>query len=860
MPARNCIVKKGEAGIVNQDQARAAADLYDEQLAQLRADNTPNAESVAEQRTLEALKAQTLAKKRAALAQLQAQESIRGRLEGKGSETGAAALSLLDFDPRARHIGANVVQMGHDIENQAMARAAGFVERFRARFANLDRLPGVGTRRTAVMREVVRELFGESTGNAEAKANADGIAAGFEHLRQLWNASGGTIPELERWGLPQTHNRRLLTSIAEPGIEKLAPAERAARKAEVWADYITPLLDRQRMRDFNTGLPLSEPGLRRLLLKTYENVVTGGLSEVKPGPGGGLDFLGRRQESRFLHFKDADSWMQYQQRFGEDSPHDAILGHYRTMARDIAMLRVLGPSPMASVRYAEKLIAQGQGRAALEAVGNKAARLAGNLFGPAQRFRRMFDLVSGNLNHAENSTVAAIDETNRNIVMSAILGGAVFSKVSERAFTWATASLLDIPNGRVLARFVKMLNPASVEDQALAMRVGFGADDMAGTMVSAARYAGDFVNPSWSRTLADSILRASGLVRLTTAGRQAFQLEFLGALTRLRSRAFEDLPPGMRRGFGMYGVNKPDWNEFRSMEPWRDPQSGAQFLRPHDLLGDPDKIAAGPLFNRRYELANKIMGMINAERDFAVPVSSTRARADVLMGTRPGTVGGVLARNMGLLKSFPLSLVYQHLNRGLNAQLPRLTKAKFTAQVVLGGTILGALGQQMYEIAHGKDPMDMEDPKFWLKAATRGGGVGILGDFAFSDQNRFGGSFSDTLLGPVLGEEIPKAANLTLGSGQQMLMTGTTKGKGKELSDFARVFTPGHSLWYTNLAMDRLIFDEVQRQIDPNYAESFSRAEEAAMRDHHQRYYSPPGSGFPPPRGPDPSAAFGGSQ
>ena len=111
--------------------------------------------------------------------------------------------------------------------------------------------------------------------------------------------------------------------------------------------------------------------------------------------------------------------MQYQERFGDESPLDSIIHHVRAMARDTAMLRVLGPNPEASARFTERLIASEVGQTALEGTGKKAARAAGNLFGKAGQFRRMFDLVSGRLDSPGNSTFAAIDESNRNVLQAA---------------------------------------------------------------------------------------------------------------------------------------------------------------------------------------------------------------------------------------------------------------------------------------------------------------------------------------------------------------------------------------------------------------------------------------------------------
>ena len=760
-------------------------------------------------------------------------------------------MATLDFDPAGNFHGPNVVQTGKQIENEAFALMQGMIERFRVRFANLDQLPTAArAARHAVMRDVVRELHGENSGSEMAREFAKGWKAAADYLRKMWNAAGGTIPELERWAMPQTHNARALAAIDEPGLELLTPEARGQRKAEIWADYITPLLDREAMLDFHTGQPLTDGGLRRLLIDTYKTIVTGGLEEIRPGSRVGGGFTGKRQQSRFLRFKDADSFLAYNERFGNDAPFDSMIHHVRSMSRDLAILRVLGSNPSASIHYAEQLIAQEAGKEALGAVGKKASRLAGNKFGGAERFRRQWEMVAGNLSMPGNSTFAVLDETNRNVLQSAILAGAAITAITDRGFTWATASLLDLPHGRMMGRLLKSLNPLSTEDQTLAARLGFGVDAFLGAMISTNRYSGEIMNPSVSRTLTDSVLRASGLVRLTDAGRTAFQTEFLGELTRLRGSDYANLPDGIRRGFKLHGVTKSDWDTFRAVTPYRDAVTGGEFIRPRDVVGDSDAIAAGPLFEKRFEVANRIFQMIAGETDFAIPGSNSRARADLLYGTRPGTIGGSIARNFATLKSFPVSLLYMHMNRVINADLPRMTRAKWAANLIISTTILGALAEQLSQISKGKDPLSMDDGKFWLKAASRGGGAGIFGDFIFSDVNRFGTGILGTFAGPVLGQEIPRAAKLTVGNVQN-LVSGEDTHAGREIVDFARLMLPGRSLWYGTLAFDRLIFDQVQMGLDPDYAESFARQESAAMRDYGQEYFSPPGSGFPPPRAPD---------
>ena len=68
------------------------------------------------------------------------------------------------------------------------------------------------------------------------------------------------------------------------------------------------------------------------------------------------------------------------------------------------------------------------------------------------------------------------------------------------------------------------------------------------------------------------------------------------------------------------------------------------------------------------------------------------------------------------------------------------------------------------------------------------------------------------------------------------------KNPGREISRFIEANLPGRSLWYSRLAMERLIFDELEAAIDPKAAKSFRMIEQRARRDYEQRLYWRPSS------------------
>ena len=194
------------------------------------------------------------------------------------------------------------------------------------------------------MTNVVRELFGEDTGDAAAKSMARAWADVSEKLRQRYNAAGGAIAKLDSWGLPQHHDHLALLNVG----------------SERWIAYITPLLDREKMVSPLTGKRLTDGELRDALSDVYMKITTDGWSSRDPsGQSVGRGALFRRhQDHRFLHFKNADAWLKYQRDFGGGDPYDAMMGHLSTMTRDIAMMEILGPNPEAMRTYLKQLVEQ----------------------------------------------------------------------------------------------------------------------------------------------------------------------------------------------------------------------------------------------------------------------------------------------------------------------------------------------------------------------------------------------------------------------------------------------------------------------------------------------------------------------
>jgi hypothetical protein len=237
--------------------------------------------------------------------------------------------------------------------------------------------------------------------------------------------------------------------------------------------------------------------------------------------------------------------------------------------------------------------------------------------------------------------------------------------------------------------------------------------------------------------------------------------------------------------------------------------------------------------------------MVQTETEYAVPSASLRGRAMLLSDVPPGTLVGEVVRSVAMYKNFGVTLMYTHLRRAMEAK-GRMAKAGYAANLFIGASAMGALAYQMKQVAKGKEPIAMTGEhakEFWGAAILQGGGLGIYGDFLFSDVNRYERGMAETLAGPVVS-----AANdvrkLTVGNAIELAQGEQTKA-GKEAVQFARSYTPGGSLWYTRLAYERILLDQLQKEVDPDYQERFRSMETRARREMDQEYWWAPGDSAP---------------
>lgn len=808
MSLRRCIPELLTSGAFTRDQAERIEGLYDE----LERDYSSKfgqqaAEAMASEEAVKRFAADAALKKRQAALQIKAQQQIAADVRMfKGDSPGASAVALFTHDSRAPYF--NVERRADMIEGQAHAMMSGLLERFSRNVAGQ-------VRDRATLRNVVREAFGDNTGDAAAKELASAWTDTAEMLRLRFNAAGGGIGKLEKWGLPQVHDMMAVRSSS----------------FDEWRDFIAPLLDRNKMKDASGG-PLTPQQLELALRDTYESIATDGWNKAKAGGIRGSKLGNQHRDSRFLVFKDAEAWMAYSTRFGRppskiaesidpDGPiFDAMMGHIKGMASDIALMERLGPNPGATVRW----ITDGLQIEATKP-GQPAKRID-QAKTTARQVETLYEELSGANASMEKPKLGRFMGAVRNWQVASKLGSAVLSASTDIAFQHVTRRFNGLPSATVLNGYVRLLKPGAKVDRELAMRLWLTAGEMAKMARSQNRFTNEVVTGELSGRLAEGVMRMSGLSAWTQAGRWGFGQEFWGFITDQSRKDWTKIAEPFRKQLERYGFDASSWERIRST--------------PHEDVGGTKWLLPENIEDRA--LAERLSEMVATETDYAVPTASIRITSAINSTLRRGTWIGEIGRSVLLFKSFPLTVMWMHGRRFIEQQ--GVDKARYAANLMISTTLMGAVALQLKQIASGKDPQEMDDPTFWGKAVAQGGGLGIMGDFLNNATSRFDQDFWTSALGPVVGavDDVRRVAR--------------PGNEGRDLRRLIQSNTPGSSLWYAKLAFQREVLDQMQMQTDPEYFNSFDRMEQRARED-GSAYWWRPGE-TAPDRAPDFENAIAG--
>lgn len=729
------------------------------------------------------------------------------------------------------------------LEWQAHALIRDLTDRYRSTHAGFKQ-------DVAGFKDVVREIGGVNTGNAEAKMHAESLRRTFKTLREMHDRAGGIIGDIEaREGtayrfdyFPQTHD-----------AQKVAGVDFAEWRAFLEGTGGFTVYDPK------SGLRAEGPNREAQLKAIYNSIRSGGLNDIAAqaqkmrataqAEAGGQQSLrfqqarqltetlgdvgSRRDKSRLIHFEGIDGFLKYNQRYGsgDDGLFSTAMSYITRMSRDIAVMQRMGPKPAAIYRMMESdLLAAGVAHASTN-----------NLKGMYKTLTGLND-YAGELPWWYRANAARIE-----LARSAYLGSAAVSALSDQFFIGYAARMHGLKATGALGNYYKAFAPGASATRRVMGRHLFISNAVQGMSLQGARMSETATRGGMLSFMSGLTNRAGGLGFMTDMGKAAPALELAGQLAEYKSlkTGFGEIDPALRHMAESHGITAYDWDKAMKAEPALDADTGADFIFPHnisELGGAADDVETamkfGDLFTRIGDLATN------------EPNLQTRTITTGAFGggdARPGSIGRAIAQNVFFAKSFPVTVV-------MNYTLPALRAAAQgrrggLASIVVMGSVFGAMALQARNVIAGKDPEDMTTAAFWGRTLLQSGGLGIFGDFLLADYNRYGGGPFATALGPTAGTV--SALMSAIGPSQFFGDSDPTENDHKFRTTMAKVWKvtskeiPVVRLWYARLLVERGIFDQVEKAIDPNYNKRIRNIERSMEKKQNQGFWWRPGTTAP---------------
>ena len=791
-------IASGKMSLKLADELRQDASIFE---AQLRSKGIHSAEQAQVLGVEQAAQHRTLIAKRnkyqKVLQGVANENNVKNMKSHRKNKT-TGLLSFLVKDLKA-HKGdvtwSNIDNRSSAIEGQAHSLAADMLQNLHTTHL------GWGQDRDTLL-ATVREIFGEATGNEKAAKSATAFSKAAEYLRERYNRAGGFIPKRNDWGMPQVHDQ---VRVSKAGMDD-------------WIEYTLPKLNREAMVNAD-GRIMSDDELMQALRESYKTISTDGQNKKVPGGfSGNGKMANRHQDSRFLVFKDADSWIEYQESFGSPDFFNVMVGHIRSMSSEIAMLEVLGPNPNQAFKYLSDITENDGNMGMVNSVWNVVSGSA--------------DMVDVN-----REAIAKGTAFTRHLLMAAQLGGAAISSITDPVYGKMTRAFNGLPIVKSIQHTVGQLNPADESDRAFAAHLGMVMDGWSSQALVGSRFSGEMDPAGKASKISETLFRASGLTAWTQGQRNSFGLDFQWHLARQMGNPLSNVESKFQGMMRRYGITDDDWEVMRSVP--LEEHGGTSYFRPqnmHDLDLPTETVD---------NLVTKILEAMNTEMDFAVPTPDARVRAIQTWGGKErGSFTGEAARMTMMYKSFSMTQFMTHMYRSG----PKFVGV-YAVRLGISLSIMGALAIQMKEISRGREPRKM-DLAFLGASIAQGGGLGIFGDFisasGVGNKSRFGNSVMATAMGPgaSLVEDV-----VGLGvSGFDFAtdpFTGDETNLGREAARLMQRYTPGNNLWYARLILERAIFDNLQEMTDPKAKQNRKKYERKIKTERGQDYWWKRGDSAP---------------
>lgn len=618
-----------------------------------------------------------------------------------------------------------------------------------------------------------------------------------ELSRRNLNARGANIGKMDGWAGPHSHN----------------PARLLRAGKDVWVRDVLSQIDAEK------SFPeLTPDEVGAVVADIYDTIITGRDNRLNArekgaftGPANVAKSISRH---RVLHFRDADAWLKYNEKYGDGHVVNAVVGHQMHAAKIAAQMQMLGPNPDVMLgSLMERL--QRRVRNDPKIKDSRKEGIIGKLSlteGPiSSAMAEMHGLTT--IPDKTGLTAAQISSGIRAAQSMAKLGSSLASQFNDLVIGASALRYNGVPLGTAYYNQFKALvrGRTPAEQKEISFLVGVYGDGLIDRVVN--RFSVDDGLPGFMTRAQTAFFRFNGMTWMTDTTRGALGRTLSAHLGKQTGKRFDKLHPSLQREFGQYGITLEDWDVIRSAD-FRN-IDGNSYLTADRVAELPlERFGEGTKAERaRSDLELKLRTYLTDQVYSGIIEPSARSRRWLLRGTRPGTVYGEVARFFAQFKGFPMAYVERPLGRAFAKGAPMSVRAVNVAHLIALSTVAGYVSMIAKDFLLGYEPRDPFDEDYWLKnwgaAFMQGGGLGIFGDFLFGQARHDQGPL-ETMAGPAAGT-----------ASQLLRMWWELKdGEVPSQADWFNMLaynTPGQNLWWLRAAGINSVLDELREGMNPGY-------------------------------------------
>lgn len=641
----------------------------------------------------------------------------------------------------------------------------------------------------------------------QSKTVAQEVKNITDALRAERNKNGAYIADLDKFAGVQSHDSWKIT---KAGYDK-------------WSQDIKPLIDRDNLfRNLESQLKSratddfikQDADTQKFLAPTEENfdkITKYIYDRMEKGDQyndvSSTNLGARISVSRLIPFKDTDSWLSYNRKYGAGGWSDSVLHQLDKGSRDLTMLQAFGPKPA----DAWNKLTNGVSRDEKRALDN------------------IYHNVDGSVNNPMNPTIAQLGNTLRTYNVVTKLGKAIFAHMATDPLTMTIEGQRQGMGfaksfGNTIRTLTNFLSFGALEDKTASklMQTGFGIgnEGMVGQMLA---HSGEGL-PGMGTKMTRLMLKLNAEQPWIDMRNRNYAAMMSGMLGEGRDLKFQQLPGGLATMLKRYGIDSQRWDIVRKAAAQQ--EDGRYHIMPDQIEAIstekmrsymPGKFSDRQVEQARSQLADSYRGFVIDRSSYFAGVNPDDVdRAIALQGTNPGTWSGLAARSLLQFKQFPLAGLRKVWGESIKgAETPDYAQM---AQIVGGAFLTGYSAYASRSYLEGKVPASPLDPKTAAQAWVRGAG-GLYGDMLIQGVDHWGdaGGFLKSNLGPTIGT----AADL-----YEIAARGTKEGKISN-GDFKKLVgdgVPYSGLFWLKPALDYTVLNSIQEKIRPGYISRLNNA------------------------------------